>query len=81
MKVTEEYAPTAGRIPLSLYFINARLNRVKPHRIIHLCEVGCVVPAEDSQGQGTVRRFSKDNLFLLAVSLELQNAGVSSLRI
>jgi DNA-binding transcriptional MerR regulator len=52
--------------------------QVKPYRIIHLCEEGCVVPAEDSQG--TVRRFSKDNLFQLAVCLELQNAGVTSAR-
>ncbi len=26
MKATEEYAPIAGRFPLSLHFINARLN-------------------------------------------------------
>ena len=55
--------------------------QVKPYRIIHLCEEGCVVPAEDSHGQGTVRRFSKDDLFQLAICLELQNAGVTSARI
>jgi len=32
MKVTEEYAPTAGRIPLSLHFINARLNKTKTRK-------------------------------------------------
>jgi len=59
----------------------AQILQVKPYRIIHLCEEGSVVPAEDSHGQGTVRRFNRDNLFLLAVSLELQNAGVPSARI
>ena len=61
--------------------VAAQVLNVKPYRIIHLCEEGCVVPAEDSEGRGTVRRFSKDNLFRLAVGLELQNAGVTCARI
>ena len=54
---------------------------VEPYRIIHLCESGCVKPTEDAEGRGTVRRFSTDDLFLLAVCLELQNAGVTAARI
>ncbi len=61
--------------------VAAQVLNVKPYRIIHLCEEGCVVPAENSGGRGTVRRFSKDDLFRLAVGLELQNAGVTCARI
>ncbi len=61
--------------------VAAQVLNVKPYRVIHLCEEGCVIPAEDSGGRGTVRRFSKDDLFRLAVGLELQNAGVPCARI
>jgi len=46
------------------------------HRLIHLCERNVVVPVEDAHGRGTVRRFSRDNLFCFAVALELQKWGV-----
>jgi hypothetical protein len=53
----------------------------KAYRLIHLCESGCIKPAEDSDGRGTVRRFNRDNLLALAVCIELQNAGVVAPRI
>jgi hypothetical protein len=59
----------------------AQILAVMPYRIIHLCEKNCVTPSKDSQGQGTVRRFSRDDLFKLAVCLELQNAGATAARI
>ncbi len=61
--------------------VTAQVLNVKPYRVIHLCEEGCVIPAEDSEGRGTVRRFNRDDLFRLAVGLELQNAGMTCVRI
>lgn len=56
--------------------VAAQILRVPPFRVIHLCETRCVKPVEDSAGRGSVRRFNRDNLFVLAVCLELQNAGI-----
>ncbi len=46
------------------------------HRIIHLCETGVVRPAVDAPGQGSVRRFSRDDIFYLRLAMDLQDAGV-----
>lgn len=46
------------------------------HRIIHLCETGVVRPAVDAAGRGSVRRFSRDDIFYLLLALDLQDAGV-----
>ena len=48
-----------------------------PHRIIHLCESDVVRPELDAKGRGSVRRFSVDNLFVAAVALRLQDAGLT----
>lgn len=55
--------------------------RAKGYQIIHLCETGCIKPTEDPKGRGRVRRFSRDDLFVLVVALELQNAGLTTDRI
>ncbi len=47
-----------------------------PHRIIHLCEQRVVVPAVDAKGRGTVRRFTRDDLFRVRLGLDMQDAGV-----
>ena len=50
--------------------------KVPQHRIIHLCETEVVKPVVDAKGRGSVRRFSRDNLFVLAVALTLQDMGL-----
>ena len=55
----------------------ARVLRAPPHRIIHLCESDVVKPEVGAGGRGTVRRFSPDNLFVAAVALRLQDAGLT----
>ncbi len=56
----------------------ARLLKVPPHRLIHLCESDVVKPEVKADGRGTVRRFSLDNLFVAAVALRLQDAGLTA---
>ncbi|OAI46014.1 hypothetical protein AYO44_12085 [Planctomycetaceae bacterium SCGC AG-212-F19] len=51
------------------------LNR-PAHRIIHVCETKVVRPAVDAEGRGTVRRFSRDDIFRIRLALELQDVGV-----
>lgn len=46
------------------------------HRIIHLCESGLVCPCVNSDGRGSVRRFSREDIFRIQVALELQEAGI-----
>lgn len=46
------------------------------HRIIHVCESGVVQPTVDAQGRGSVRRFSRDDIFRVRLALELQDASV-----
>jgi hypothetical protein len=46
------------------------------HRVIHLCETRLVTPAEDAAGRGTVRRFRRGDIFLIALALDLQDAGL-----
>ncbi|KKM40597.1 hypothetical protein LCGC14_1563670 [marine sediment metagenome] len=46
------------------------------HRLVHLCEKGVVEPVKDAKGRGTVRRFDLDNVYCLAVALELQRWGL-----
>jgi hypothetical protein len=46
------------------------------HRVIHLCEARLVSPAEDAAGRGTVRRFRRGDIFLIALALDLQDAGL-----
>ena len=55
----------------------AGILNVPPHRIIHLCESDVVKPEVNAKGRGTVRRFSPDNLFIAAVALRLQDAGLT----
>jgi hypothetical protein len=50
--------------------------KVPQHRLIHLCETGVVEPVVDAKGRGSVRRFSRDNLFVLALALRLQDMGL-----
>ena len=50
--------------------------KVPQHRIIHLCETGVVKPVVDARGRGSVRRFSRDNFFVLALALRLQDMGL-----
>ncbi len=50
--------------------------KVPQHRIIHLCETGVVKPVVDAKGRGSVRRFRRDNLFVLALALRLQDMGL-----
>jgi DNA-binding transcriptional MerR regulator len=47
------------------------------HRIIHVCESGVVKPSVEAEGRGTVRRFSRDEIFRVRVALSLQDVGVS----
>lgn len=54
----------------------AKIFDEEEHRLIHLCERGVIIPAEDAQGRGTVRRFDANNLFCFAVALETQRWGV-----
>ena len=56
----------------------ARILDVVPHRIIHLCESDVVKPEVTAKGRGTVRRFNTDNLFIAAVALKLQDAGLTA---
>jgi DNA-binding transcriptional MerR regulator len=51
------------------------LNR-PAHRIIHVCETKLVLPAVDADGRGTVRRFSRDDVFRIRLALALQDIGV-----
>ncbi|MCY2930614.1 MAG: hypothetical protein NTV86_14175 [Planctomycetota bacterium] len=53
----------------------AKILDEEEHRLIHLCERGVIIPAEDAQGRGTVRRFDANNLFCFAVALEIQRWG------
>src|SRR5436190_16471541 len=46
------------------------------HRIIHLCETGVVCPTVNALGRGSVRRFSREDLFRVLLALDLQDAGV-----
>ncbi len=55
----------------------ARLLKAPPHRLIHLCESDVVKPEVEADGRGTVRRFSPDNVFVAAVALRLQDAGLT----
>ena len=50
--------------------------KVPQHRLIDLCETGVVEPVVDAKGRGSVRRFSRDNLFVLALALRLQDMGL-----
>ncbi len=59
----------------------ARVLRVPPHRIIHLCESDVVKPEVKADGRGTVRRFNPDNLLIAAVALRLQDAGLTAKRL
>jgi DNA-binding transcriptional MerR regulator len=47
------------------------------HRIIHLCEMGLVRPWENPAGRGKVRRFRRDDIFFVALALELQDTGIA----
>ena len=47
-----------------------------PHRIIHVCETGMVRPAVAAGGRGSVRRFSREDIFRIRLALELQDMGV-----
>src|ERR1700692_2754516 len=47
-----------------------------PQRIIHVCETGIVRPAVAAGGRGSVRRFSREDIFRLRLALELQDMGV-----
>lgn len=47
-----------------------------PHRIIHLCEIGVVCPEVDSAGRGSVRRYSREDVFRVLIALRLQEIGV-----
>jgi DNA-binding transcriptional MerR regulator len=55
--------------------VAARLAR-PAHRIIHLCEQGVVRPRVDAQGRGSVRQFSREDVFRILLALWLQEAGV-----
>jgi hypothetical protein len=55
----------------------SRILRAPPHRIIHLCESDVVKPEVGAGGRGSVRRFSPDNIFVAAVALRLQDAGLT----
>jgi hypothetical protein len=46
------------------------------HRIIHVCETGVVRPTVDAEGRGSVRRFSREDIFRIRLALELQDWGV-----
>ena len=46
------------------------------HRIIHICETGLVHPRVDAEGRGSVRRFSREDVFRVLVALVVQEAGV-----
>jgi hypothetical protein len=48
------------------------------HRVIHLCEAGVVCPTVGASGRGSVRRFSRDDLFRVALALDLQDAGAQA---
>src|SRR3954464_6182477 len=49
-----------------------------PHRIIHLCETGLVVPAVDAVGRGKARSFDRDNVYRISIALALQQAGIEA---
>jgi len=51
--------------------------KAKPPRIMHLCRSGAVTPTVQADGRGSVRQFSADDLFLLAIALQLQDAGLT----
>lgn len=54
----------------------AKILDEEEHRLIHLCERGVIIPAEDAQGRGTVRRFDANNVFCFSVAIEIQRWGV-----
>jgi hypothetical protein len=60
--------------------VTAHLRR-PAHRVIHVCEAGLVRPAVAAAGRGSVRRFSREDVFRLVLALELQEAGVRAPRI
>src|SRR5438128_59725 len=47
------------------------------HRIIHVCETGVVRPTVDADGRGSVRRFSREDVFRISLALKLQDGGVA----
>jgi len=51
--------------------------KAKPPRIMYLCRSGAVTPTVQADGRGSVRQFSADDLFLLAIALQLQDAGLT----
>ena len=46
------------------------------HRVIHLCETEVICATIPAVGRGSVRRFSREDVFRVALSLDLQDAGV-----
>jgi DNA-binding transcriptional MerR regulator len=58
--------------------VAAQVLNVRPNRIIHLCGTGVVEPAVNATGRGKVRRFDRNDIFLLAVALRLQDAGLAA---
>ncbi len=55
----------------------AEIVRQEPHRVIHLCECRVVVPKIGADGRGSVRRFSRDDIFRIRLGLTLQDSGLS----
>jgi DNA-binding transcriptional MerR regulator len=47
-----------------------------PHRLIHLCEEGIVVPEVDAEGRGSMRRFNRENIYRLLIGLHMQEIGL-----
>jgi hypothetical protein len=59
----------------------AKLLEQPAHRIIHICEGGVVYPAVEADGRGSVRRFSRDNIYCIKIALALQDLGIQLLLI
>ena len=53
----------------------AGLFGVRPHRIIYLVESGAITPWRNPSGRGKVREFSRDDVFLVSLALELEEWG------
>jgi hypothetical protein len=65
---------------MSLKEVSEFLGKVS-HRIIHLCEVELIKPAVDASGRGKFRQFSRDNVVMIDLALNLQEAGLQAKQI